>query len=501
MTQFTPSDAPIALRSIARAQDELSEETDPERPRRKRPRKSLRALFGRENPLLALLVLLAIAVAFGGGGVRYGLANFIVQFSALIIAAFYRDAFFAFWKSAPISLKTLVMLSIALPAIHAVPLPPSIWAALPGREIALAARASIDSVGWSAISADASRSLVALSGLIVPVVLLAVGWRLDSRRIAILGWAVAALGLVNVCVGAVQILGGERIASFYPEFPMPGVLFGTFANRNSTGLFLVCALIAVALLPAPRRSAAVPAVRAVAGALLLVGIVLTQSRTALVLSSIPLLLACLKFVAVRLSNRSGSDSQARARFASIFLVGAIAAAALAGFLVSGASTQQAPGRIGDTLDRFEADLGPRAYIWEDAAYASGRYWPIGSGMGTFDEVFQLDESLENLTLRRAGRAHNDYLEVAIEAGIFGLALIALWLVLILVYTVRARGASHVWVAWSGSAMLLVIALQSITDYPLRNQTMLAVGALALLMLVRSSAADPVRGQALGRSAR
>ena len=37
---------------------------------------------------------------------------------------------------------------------------------------------------------------------------------------------------------------------------------------------------------------------------------------------------------------------------------------------------------------------------------------------------------------------------------------------------------------AGCAVLLAVALQSITDYPLRNQSLLAFAALALLLLVR-----------------
>jgi O-antigen ligase len=105
-------------------------------------------------------------------------------------------------------------------------------------------------------------------------------------------------------------------------------------------------------------------------------------------------------------------------------------------------------------------------------------------MGAFDEVFQVDESLESLTKRTAGRAHNDWLELAIEAGLAGLALAVLWMVLIGWLSWRVRHSSQRWAAWSGSTFLLAIALQSITDYPLRNQTILAFAGFALLLLVR-----------------
>ncbi|MGJ8598267.1 O-antigen ligase family protein, partial [Sulfitobacter sp.] len=159
--------------------------------------------------------------------------------------------------------------------------------------------------------------------------------------------------------------------------------------------------------------------------------------------------------------------------------------------VLGALAVSSPGRFADSLDRFGGEReDARVYIWEDGAYAADRYWPIGSGTGTFDEVFQIDESLENMSVRTAGRAHNDYLEVAIEAGVPGLALVAGWLLLLLWLIWRARNSHDRWIAWSGALILLVIALQSVTDYPLRNHAMLTFASFGLLVLARFGAPPP-----------
>ncbi len=212
--------------------------------------------------------------------------------------------------------------------------------------------------------------------------------------------------------------------------------------------------------------------RASACALLLVAIVLTRSRTALVLALLPLGLVGLRVLLARTTRGKSGLWVALGGIALIAGTGAIVAVA-------------APGRVGEVLERFDdTDTDARAYIWEDAAYSADRFWPLGSGTGTFDDVFQLDESLENLTLRRAGRAHNDYLEVAIEAGIPGLTLVAAWILLLAWLAWRARRSNDRWVAWSGGAALLAIALQSITDYPLRNLSLLGFAAFALLILVR-----------------
>ena len=164
---------------------------------------------------------------------------------------------------------------------------------------------------------------------------------------------------------------------------------------------------------------------------------------------------------------------------------ALGAVAL-GATVIGGLVIAAPGRIEATLERFEAKDDPRRFIWGDAIFAAERYWPAGAGMGAFDEVFQIDESLENVTLRTAGRAHNDYIELAIEAGLPGLALAVFWITACAVMAFQSRRSGLAWAGWAGGAFLLAIALQSITDYPLRNQTILAFAGYALLLLARTA---------------
>lgn len=453
-----------------------------------------RGLGGRSRamqprPLLASCVLTVIAFAFGGGGVRYGLANLVVQLSALAILAFHREAFVSFWKSSPIALRALTAVSLLLPALYLIPLPDSLWSGLPGRDLVATSLDLIDARGWRSLSVDPARTLVALSGLIVPLVILTVGWSIPRRHLMTVGWVVVALGLACFLLGVLQVLSGGTTAVIYPERGPTGLLYGTFANRNSTGVFLVAALTLAALLPLPLsrpHPAALP-VRLAICALLLLAIVLTRSRTAFVLAAIPIALGLARAFWASRENRGESRGRrgSLAVFGSIFL----ALAALASVVAV------APGRIGDTLERFEATDDARVYIWEDAAYSAQRYWPIGAGMGTFDEVFQVDESLEFLTKRRAGRAHNDYIELAIEAGVPGLAIATGWLLLVGWLSWKAGRSQFRWPAWGCGAILLAIALQSITDYPLRNQTMLAVAAFALLLLARvASARDREAGR-------
>jgi len=419
--------------------------------------------------------LLLIAFAAGGGGIVSPLGNLVVQLAALGVLALRREAFLRFFRESPLALRALVAAAFAVPLLQIIPLPESVWTALPARAMAERSFETIGERGWMPFSLFPQRTLLAASALVTPLAVLCAGWTLPRERLLDLGWLIAGCGLFTVLLGAVQMSGPPGTAKLYKDFYGSGVLVGTFANRNTVGLFLTFALGLAALLPAPRPNPAVLPARIAACVMLVLAVALTQSRTALVLAAVPVLLGAMR----------GIDALLRARAASAGRTAMIGLGALALVgLAAGALVVAAPGRIAATLERFEERDDPRRYIWEDATFIAGKHWPLGAGTGTFDELYQVDESLENLTLRRPGRAHNDYLEVAVESGAAGLLLVAGWALLVAWLSWRARRSQMRWAAWAGSGFLLVCALQSITDYPLRNQAMLAFAAFALLLLVR-----------------
>src|SRR3546814_16690937 len=82
-------------------------------------------------------------------------------------------------------------------------------------------------------------------------------------------------------------------------------------------------------------------------------------------------------------------------------------------------------RVERTLARFDDLKDVRPEIWADTWYAIGQHWPVGAGMGTFRPVFDAAERLEFVRPSYANRAHNDYLEYLLEAGVAG-ALLVVW---------------------------------------------------------------------------
>ncbi|HQS95368.1 MAG: hypothetical protein B7X90_09195 [Novosphingobium sp. 17-62-19] len=433
-----------------------------------------------------LLTIVVAACLLGGGGVAYGLSNLVVQLIAFAVLAFNGDVIWGFVTKAPKGLVALVIATIALPAIQLVPLPPAVWTTLPGRELVSEAVNMFGAPGWRAVTVNSARTLVALIGLVVPVTIVAAGVFLseDARqRIAV---AYVALGVASVLLGAFQVMGTNQVGLLYPENPLPGVLFGFFANRNSVAVFLVsCLLLLVCCFPPQRLLSPRWTVQFLSGVLMVVAVVLTQSRTGITLLSLPFSLALLRTFSQRSQAKRPGQEQDLS-FGRMGRVGIILAAAAALGLASVAAI---PGsRLDTVIARFEEDTQRRPEIWENARYSAERFWPAGAGMGNFDEVYQVDESLEHISIRRAGRAHNEILELAIEAGPFGLILLAAWCIWALSAGWAAmQDERRRWQALAGGGILLASALQSLLDFPLRNQTMLCMAAFAVILL-----APPVR---------
>jgi O-antigen ligase len=350
--------------------------------------------------------------------------------------------------------------------VQLVPLPPALWQVLPGRAGATAALAGEG--GWRPWSLVPDDTLAAALALVPATVMTVLVAALDPpARVRLLA-VLVAIGAAAALLGLVQFMAGaDRPLSFYAAVHH-GWGIGFFANRNAQADLLAIALGGGVLL-AERyrerlRSAAAQV--AVVGGLLLIlaGGVVTGSRMGLAMLTLPVLLG----LAVA------------QRHASLL---ALAGAATAGLMLVG----------GTTLDQVVAragDPGNRVAIWSDAITVARTHAPVGAGMGSFATVFPAAERLEHVEPTIANRAHNDWLELAIEGGVPALLLVAAALAFV------ARRAARGWrdpdpdrrlLARFAGLTAAVLALHSTVDYPLRTLTLLTVAALALAGLASARA--------------
>lgn len=427
-----------------------------------------------KSPGFALAILLIAAILLGGGGAGFGLLNLAVQATALLLIAFHFETIRDFWRGLDYFGRILMLVTVLLPVLQAIPLPPAIWTQLPGRDLVLESYTAISSEDkWFSFSIDPRRTLLAASGLIAPIIALILASRLENDRSTRALEIVVGLAAASLAIGAIQLLSGNEVLSWYPNRDNDE-LYGFFANHNATGLFFVVALCCLASLPIEKFGRQFGSIVYWGLALaLILGTILTQSRSSTALLIVP----CLFFIWVQIrSTKARSRSFLIRGFAMVGI--ATAGAALLIFSNS---------KLAQTWTRFDDLEDMRPGIWQDTLAAIDHFWPLGSGMGTYRDAFEIFESLENINPLTAGRAHNDYLELALEAGVVGLGLLLVWLVFIARLYFRARngtgGRPSDLVPTACMVSFGAIALQSAIDYPLRNQALLCVAAALLGTLI------------------
>jgi len=429
----------------------------------------------------------------GGGGVGAALPNLVVHLLALAILAFNARAVGDFIVSGPLALRLLVAASLLLPLLQLVPLPPAVWQALPARDLVSESLGLIGSQGeWRPLSVFPARTLLAAIGLVAPFAVLVLGARLDDRGRNMVLTTIAGMGLLNLAIGAIQLVSGNQIAHFHGGTIAASQLYGTFANHNTAGIFFVIAMFAtLGLRSGEDAGSHFELLRWTCAGLFALCVVLTQSRSSLlVLVLVGLVIGIVAGFRRLRAARTAPRRERRSRHRGWWrrrstVAGAIAAACV---VLGIAAFVASSDKVAQTAERFsfiEDDVRPR--IWSDALTSIDRFWPVGSGIGTFDEVFQLDESLENLEPGRAGRAHNEFLEVPLEAGLIGAILIAGWAIWLGILGIRVVREGNGMAGAAVAAALSAIALQCFVDYPLRSQAGLCLAAVLIALLARQVA--------------
>lgn len=437
---------------------------------------------------------LLVWVAFGGA-MPTSVPLFVVLGLAgtfLLGALVLRGSAGTTWRALALPARLLLVFLCLMPLLQLVPLPPAFWQALPGRALAVE---TLTEAGiaqeWRplTLAVDATfRSWLMMIWLLAFLLALLELSSTEQRRMF---GVMVLLGLLNVMVGVVQVVSGYHIFQFYDQQPF---LAGVFANKNHTGLFIAFTLLAgYAVLYGEhgwhRRwlGIVVPVVF-----VLLIALLATFSRAGLVFG-----VAALGFLAILSFPRRPRRRTLVIAFGAALIVLAVVATIASSDLASRSSA------------RFrEVDGDLRWQIWAWSWPLVGTYFPIGGGIGSFTQLFPPNEHLAWVKPTYVNHVHNDYMEQLIEVGI---AAPICW---ILVVTALVGPFRSAWnqrnrdigrVALIGAAMLVLTALHSVVDYPLRRPAiaaavMVALAALLRLNRTKSDCASPlvVQGKSVVR---
>ena len=436
--------------------------------------------------VLLVAILLALAIAFGGGGTPNPLSEIFLQLLAAGLAMVWIACGLRGPKDRRISI--LVAMAVALPAVQLLPLPPAIWQALPGRVLEMDALRLVDAAQeWQPFSIAPALTLASLLSLGPPLLAMVLVAALPWQDRAIAVRVTLAMALAAALLGAAQLAGGPESLRPYPV-SHSGWLTGFHANRNAAADLLLIGLAAlfalVELRPHKQQAwtAASAALPIVLGIILVAAIILTGSRAGIALLILLLAIQLIRSIPI-LVARCGARATA-------LLLGGVAI-----LLLSAGMLLRTNAVLSAIATRFALGEDARVEIWRDAAFAARSYWPLGSGVGTFVPAFLPAERLGAVDASFPNRAHNDYLEWMIEGGLPGI-LLALAGTGIIAAMVREGWKDDLRRPQMRFALsiLLVIALHSCVDYPLRSMAIACLAGAAIGLLARSPDRHDARGE-------
>lgn len=435
-----------------------------------------------------LLLLLLAAVWIAGGASRASTYGQVVvrsaSWAALIAGALFgrrptlRDAQPVVW---------LLGASILLVILQLVPLPPSLWQELPGRNIfSDAAKLSGQDQPWRPWAIVPGATMNALFSLIVPlsILLLATGVRLTER--ALLPGLMLALIAASTFVGLGQFSGISFTNPLVND--TPGQVSATFANRNHFALFVAfgCVLAPVWPFIGHRRPSWRGAVALGLLPLFALAILASGSRAGMIVGVIGLA-AGLIIVWQPLRKELGRYPRWISPVVILSVIATIALLVTVSVAADRAVSITRMLTVQSSQDMRERGL-PTVIMMIRT------YFPIGTGFGSFDPMFRLNEPFGLLKLSYFNHVHNDYLEIVLDGGLPGLVLLGIAIAWWTWASVRAWRNTDV-LPKLGSTLLLLVLIASLFDYPARTPLVMASIVIAALWL-SSGAALPARKQHL-----
>jgi O-antigen ligase len=419
-------------------------------------------------------VAIAASLILGGATQKGCISDTAIQLASLPLLAFVISDFRQLMKSDRRVVAVLGLI-LALPIFQLIPLPPTVWMALPGRAAVTETYASAGlGLPWLGLSVSPWATIRVAFSLLpsVTIFLGVLACRQDERqRLTLL---ILLIGVASVFLSIVQILQGPTSPlRFYAYTSMTGI--GFFANRNHTAVFINSLIPLGAILfehSSRRRSGYEVPILLGFFLVVLLGLTMTGSRSALILG----LIASVLTSALIMRNRV---SELIRRKVWIYIA--------VGFLLMASLLAISFGLL-NLLSRFEGDKIASDARWLVARIsleAAIAFFPFGSGLGTFERVFPLFQRTNTIIPATVNHAHNDLLEIVLEAGLAGTLIIAGWIALVALCAIRNMREKTSIVRkerMAGLIVLVLLFIHSFWDYPLRTSALAALFAFCCSIL-------------------
>lgn len=397
--------------------------------------------------LCSIIMMLLGCLIFGGSA---SAPRFEIGLSVLALLCFvmtvYADAHLRVSKS------TVWIAGLALGVVVAqiVPLPAIVWRQLPQGEFADTLSPSIqpDRI-WRSISIAPDTTLYSLIAMGPFFLAFFISSSLKYKERCVVIIALVLETLVQAVIGIAQTIG-ILVFSMY-DIHHPRVAIGLFASRNH---FADQILIGTMFLFYIRKSSYNK-----------LGILNTEIYFYSILVVFATAMLCsasragiiLLGVAIILGYSFGVKKNQQVRFALVVVLISILTFLVLFFFPK-------TGVLKTTVARFANADENRWEIWSNCLAVSAKYFPWGSGLGTFRQAYEMSEPLSSVGQFYVNAAHNEYLQLLVEMGAAGVVGMFALIMFMIVTGWRKRHDPMVVFSLGG---LGLIALHSFVDYPFR----------------------------------
>lgn len=394
-------------------------------------------------------------------------------------------------------LAAIVGFVFVLGLLYAAALPVYLEAYSQGLSTAANIRAVADVSGApQALAMAPHAALQSLFFLFAPLAVILFAVQLDRDDLGLALPLLIGLGTISGILGVLQLAGGTSGPLYFYHITNNGSAVGLFANRNHAAVLLACLLPMLAIFAArshgtPRDGRSPRQLIATAIAIVLVPLILvTGSRSGMLAAIIGLIGGVLLYVTSSQTRRGSKTGT------SLVPVLAVAVAVVACLVFATIYFSRA-----EAIERIFAENGAandRADFWTSGVTLFWQYFPFGFGPGSFVPAFQVDEPVALLSGAYLNRLHNDWLETGVTYGVPGMLLMLggaiyyLWRTFHLWF--RRDGArTSVALGRMGGIVIAILAIASLSDYPLRTPAMMGFAVLTCLWF---AGAWPERNAAL-----
>ncbi|MDO8431604.1 MAG: O-antigen ligase family protein [Candidatus Binatus sp.] len=265
------------------------------------------------------------------------------------------------------------------------------------------------------------------------------------------------------------------LAMIFP-LALAGLIFGGFPARSSSGL-------------------ATRVMYGFATFVIFVAVALSQSRAGWIGLGVGASLM-IALVHLRSRDRVGVEGETAKANPLTVSVGILAALAVLALIFAGQQgREQTIGRFGDTVLHGGLDLRGRYSVWARTPQIVREFPLFGVGMGAWPEIFFRFQPPPRTGLIN-NAAHNDYLEMMVDAGVVGVALLG-WLMVRIAARLRTalRSApTHLAPAMAAIiAGLIVMSIIELVDFDLHIPANLILFTMLAALGLRIGAAQSASG--------